>query len=97
MSLADDSSIAAKVTAVEKDYAARLNRLFIVFAVVEGGILLLAAVAVYALELVDANTGVIGLIGIALLGGVVMSTLLMMHMRARVRAVAQARGDNPLF
>lgn len=97
MSLADDSSISARVTAVEKEYAARLNRTFIGFAVVEGILLALAVVVVYVLELVQPEIGMFIILGVALLGGVALSAFLMSHMRARTRAVAQARGENPLF
>lgn len=97
MSTADDSSIDARVTAVEKEYAARLNRTFIGFALVEGALLALAVVLVYVMKVVDTDAGTLVLVGIALLGGLALSMILMSHMRRRARAVAQARGDNPLF
>ncbi|MBO9626547.1 MAG: hypothetical protein J7484_09260 [Microbacterium sp.] len=97
MSLSDDSSIAARVTAVEKEYTARLNRTFVVFAVIEGALLAIAVVLVYVLKLIDPDSGRLVLVGIALLGGLALSMVLMRHMRARSRAVAQARGENPLF
>ncbi|MFF3026505.1 hypothetical protein [Microbacterium sp. NPDC057944] len=97
MSLADDSSISARVAAVETDYAARFTRTLVGFAVVEGILLALAVVVVYVLELVDPGAGMFIIVGVALLGGLVLSTFLMTHMRGRARAVAQARGENPLF
>ena len=96
MSLADDSSISARVTAVEKEYAARLNRTFIGVPV-RSTVVGLAVVVVYVLELVQPEIGMFIILGVALLGGVALSAFLMSHMRARTRAVAQARGENPLF
>lgn len=97
MSHADDSSIDARVATVRKQYAARLNRMFMVFALAEGALFALAVVAVYVLQVVDPDTGVLVLIGIALLGGLALSAMLMSHLRSQTQAIAQARGENLLF
>ena len=97
MSHADDSSIDARVAAVRKDYAARLNRKFIVFAVVEGALLALTVIVVYVLGIVDPDNGRLVLVGVALLGGLGLSAMLMTHLRSQTQAIAQARGENPLF
>lgn len=97
MSPADDSFIADPVAAVEKDYTARLVRTFIVFAAIEGGLLAIVVVLVLVFKIVDRESGRIVLFSIVLLGGFALSIILNRHMRARTRAVAQARAENPLF
>lgn len=90
-------SIESRLSAVEKEYAARQSRLFLRFAMVEGALLLVTALVVYVFELVDPEVGVWILVAIAALGGFSLSGLLMRHMQSRTRAIAQARGENPLF
>lgn len=97
MSHSGDSSIAARVHAVNKDYLSRQNRLFVTFALVEGSLLLIGALLIYGFEIVDPEVGIWFLVGIALIGGAVLSTLLLRLIRGRAQAVAQARGENPLF
>ena len=97
MSYAGDSSVDGRVREVEKDYAQRQTKLFRNFALVEGTVLLIVVVAVYVLGLVDSEVGVGILAGVALIGGVALSTLLMRHLKNRAAALAQARGENPLF
>jgi len=90
-------SIESRVAAVEKEYAARQSRLFLRFAMVEGALLLIAVLVVYVFEVVDPDVGVWILVAIAAIGGFGLSALIMRHMQARTRAIAQARGENPLF
>ncbi|WP_341976699.1 hypothetical protein [Microbacterium sp. LWO13-1.2] len=97
MSYAGDSSVGGRARDVEKDYAQRQTKLFRNFALVEGTVLLIVVVAVYVLGLVDPEMGVWILAGVALIGGVALSTLLMRHLKNRAAALAQARGENPLF
>jgi nitrate reductase NapE component len=97
MSYAGDSSIDARVRAVEKEYMSRQTRLFITFALIEGPVLVLLAVAIYGFELIDPEIGIWLIVAVAVIGGFLMSMLLMRLMQARVRAVAQAKGENPLF
>jgi nitrate reductase NapE component len=97
MSHAGESSIDARVRAVEKEYMSRQTRLFITFALIEGPVLLLLAVAIYGFELIDPEIGIWFIVAVAVVGGFLMSMLLMRLMQGRVRAVAQAKGENPLF
>lgn len=97
MSYTGDSSVGGRVRDVEKDYAQRQTRLFRNFALAEGSVLLIVVVVVYVLGLVDPDVGVWVLAGVALIGGVALSTLLMRHLKNRAAALAQARGENPLF
>jgi hypothetical protein len=97
MSTAGDSSINARVDAVNKEYLARQTRLFVTFALIEGPLLLIGAVLIYGLEIVDPEVGVWFLVAVALIGGAVLSMLLLRLIQGRAQAVAQARGENPLF
>lgn len=97
MSHAGESSIDARVRAVEKEYMSRQTRLFVTFALIEGPILLLLAVAIYGFELIDPEIGIWFIVAVAVVGGFLMSMLLMRLIQARVRAVAHAKGENPLF
>ncbi|MFS0853484.1 hypothetical protein [Microbacterium sp. 179-I 3D4 NHS] len=97
MSHAGESSIDARVRAVEQEYARRQTRLFVRFALIEGALLLLGAVLVFGFEVVDPDIGVWFLLGVALVGGFLLSMLLVRHVQARQTARARARGDNPLF
>ncbi|WP_194764356.1 hypothetical protein [Microbacterium sp. UFMG61] len=97
MSHAGESSIDARVRAVEKEYMVRQTRLFITFALIEGPVLVLLAVAIYGFELIDPEIGIWFIVAVAVVGGFLMSMLLMRLMQGRVRAVAQAKGENPLF
>ena len=97
MSYAGESSIEARVRAVTADFGRRQTRLFITFALIEGPVLLLLAVAIYGFELIDPEVGIWFIVAVAVVGGFLMSALLMRLMQARVRAIAQAKGENPLF
>lgn len=97
MSYPGESSIDARVRAVEDDYRRRLSRLMVTFASVEAVALVALAVAIYALEIVDPELGIWFIVVAAVAGGSILSFLLMKHMRDRTAAVAQARGENPLF
>lgn len=97
MTYAGDSSIDARVRAVVADFGRRQTRLFVVFALIEGAVLLLVAVAVFGFELIDPEIGVWYLAGVAAIGGFLLSMLLVRLMQARTRAIAQVKGENPLF
>lgn len=96
MSDAGDS-IDARVQAVEAHFRARQTRLFLGFALVEGPVLLILTVAIYGFGVIDPDIGIWLLVAVALIGGFLMSTLLVRQMQARTQAVAQAKGENPLF
>ena len=97
MTYAGDSSISGRVRAVEGDFRRRQSRLFIVFALVELPVLVVLAVVVFGIELVDPEIGVWLLVAVAMIGGFTLSMLLVRLVRERARAIAQARGENPLF
>ena len=97
MSYAGESSIEARVRAVNADFGRRQTRLFITFALIEGPVLLLLAVAIYGFEVIDPEIGIWFIVAVAVVGGFLLSALLVRLMQARVRAVAQAKGENPLF
>lgn len=97
MTYAGDSSIDARVRAVVADFNTRQTKLFIRFALIEGPILLLLAVLIFGFEVIDPDIGVWVLVAVAVIGGFLMSMLLMRLMQARTQAIAQARGENPLF
>jgi hypothetical protein len=46
---------------------------------------------------IDPDVGVWLLVAVAVVGGFLMSALLVRQMQARTQAVAQAKGENPLF
>ncbi|MBT2476580.1 hypothetical protein J7E68_18850 [Microbacterium sp. ISL-103] len=97
MSYAGDSSIDARVRAVNLDFGRRQTRLFVTFALIEGPVLLLLAVAIYGFEVIDPEIGIWFIVAVALVGGFLLSMLLVRLVQARVRAIAQAKGENPLF
>jgi RsiW-degrading membrane proteinase PrsW (M82 family) len=97
MTYAGDSSIDARVRAVETDFNARQTKLFIRFALIEGAVLLLLAVLIFGFEIIDPDIGVWFLVGVAVIGGFLMSMLLLRLVQARTQAIAQAKGENPLF
>lgn len=97
MSYAGESSIEARVRAVNSDFGRRQTRLFVTFALIEGPVLLLLAVAIYGFEVIDPEIGIWFIVAVALVGGFLLSMFLVRLMQARVRAVAQAKGENPLF
>ena len=97
MSYAGESSIEARVRAVNADFGRRQTRLFVTFALIEGPVLLLLAVAIYGFELIDPEIGIWFIVAVAVIGGFLMSMLLMRLVQERARAVAQAQGENPLF
>jgi NhaP-type Na+/H+ or K+/H+ antiporter len=97
MTYAGDSSIDARVREVVADYGRRQTRLFLTFALVEGVVLAALVAIVYGLQLIDPEIGIWYIVAVALAGGFLLSMLLLRLMQARTRAIAQAKGENPLF
>lgn len=97
MTSADDSSIDARVRAVVLDYGRRQTRLFVRFALIEGAVLAVLVAVTYGFELIDPEVGIWYLVAVAVVGGFLLSTLLLRLIQARTRAIAQAKGENPLF
>ncbi|WP_223623388.1 hypothetical protein [Microbacterium sp. EST19A] len=97
MTSAHDSSIDARVRAVVLDYGRRQTRLFVRFALIEGAVLAVLVAVIYGFELIDPEVGIWYLVAVAVVGGFLLSTLLLRLIQARTRAIAQAKGENPLF
>lgn len=97
MSYPGESSIDARVRAVEAEFRRRSSRRLAAFAFIEGTLLALAVIAVYVLELVDDEVGVWIIVAIAVIGALAMSVMLLSLAKARAAAVARATGENPLF
>lgn len=97
MTSAGDSSIDARVRAVVADYGRRQTRLFLTFALVEGVILAVLVALVYGFGLIDPDVGIWYIVAVALAGGFLLSMFLVRMIQARTRAIAQAKGENPLF
>ena len=94
---AGDSSIDARVRAVVVDYGRRQTRLFLTFGLIEGVVLAILVAVVYGFELIDPAIGIWYIVAVALLGGFLLSSALLRLLRARTAAIAQAKGENPLF
>ena len=97
MTYAGDSSIDARVRAVVDDYGRRQTRLFVTFALVEGVVLAILVAVIYGFELIDPEIGIWFIVVAALIGGFLLSMFLVRLIQARTRAIAQAKGENPLF
>ncbi len=97
MTYPGESTVDARVRAVTTDFARRQNRLFVTFALIEGIALTALVAVVYGFELVDPEVGIWYIVAVAMVGGVILSTSLMRLMRARIRAIAHAKGEKPLF
>lgn len=97
MTYPGESTVDARVRAVIADFTRRQNRLFVTFALIEGIVLAVLVAIVYGFALVDPEIGIWYIVAVAMIGGIILSTSLMRLMRARMRAIAQAKGENPLF
>jgi hypothetical protein len=76
------SSNDPRVAALKAEWTQRRTRFFLTFAVLEGVVIALAVVAVFVLRLVDEDLGLMIIVGIAVLGGLVMSFTLLSQQRA---------------
>ena len=97
MTYAGDSSIDARVQAVIADYGRRQTRLFVTFALVEGAVLAVLVAVIYGFELIDPEIGIWFIVVTALIGGFLLSMFLVRMVQGRAKAIAQAKGENPLF
>ncbi|WP_353112532.1 hypothetical protein [Microbacterium sp.] len=91
---AEDTSINGRVARVEREFAARMQRALILMAVLEGGALLVAGLAIYALDLIEPDRGVFILVGIALLGGMLFSYFVIRFAKQKQQAIEQAKGGS---
>ena len=94
MSFNSDSAVStdARAEALRTEFRAKGNRFFIAFAVAEGAVLVAAVVAVFVLELVDEKIGVWVLVGIAMLGGLILSMSIVSRQRAFQRELREVTG-----
>ncbi|WP_435748460.1 hypothetical protein [Microbacterium sp. PMB16] len=97
MTYAGDSSIDARVREVVADYGRRQTRLFLTFALIEGVVLAVLAIVIYGFELIEPEIGIWYIVAVAAIGGFLLSMALVRMIQARTRAIAQAKGENPLF
>ncbi|WP_243228447.1 hypothetical protein [Microbacterium sp. CIAB417] len=74
-----------RVVAARQEQQRRQSRFFVAFALIEGGLLLAAAVLVYGFEIVDPDQGVWLLVAIAAIGGVVLSASLLSMSRRNLQ------------
>lgn len=89
-----DTSVEGRVARVNERFRTRQVKLFTTFALVEAVAFGTAIVAIYILNLIDPEIGTYVLAGIALAGGLVLSTLLMRSIRTHRLALDQARGES---
>lgn len=97
MTYAGDSSMDARVRAAVVDFGRRQTRLFLTFALVEGTVLLVLVALIYGFGVIDPEIGIWYLLAVAVVGGFLLSMFLLRLVQARTRAIAQAKGENPLF
>lgn len=88
----NDTSISGREARVNAEFQKRQTQLFTRFALAEASVLALAVLAIFVLKLVEPETGVLILLGIAVLSGMVLTGLLMRTIKAKQQALAQARG-----
>lgn len=97
MTYAGDPSIDARVREVVADYGRRQTRLFLAFALIEGVVLAALAIVIYGFALIEPEIGIWFIVAVAAIGGFLLSMALVRMIQARTRAIAQAKGENPLF
>ena len=84
-----DSSTTPAVDELRRTQAARMQRFFVRFALVEGAALIAAVVLVFVIEIIDPAIGIWVLIALALIGASVLSTVLLSETRRRQRELAE--------
>ncbi|MGN8027756.1 hypothetical protein [Microbacterium sp. 22242] len=92
MTDAADYSTGAQVRRITAEFTRRRTRLFLVFATAEGLAFVAAVLAVYVLGLTDPKSGVWIFAAIAIVGGGVLSTLLLTQIRAQQQAIRDVGG-----
>lgn len=81
-----------RIQALQQEFGQKRVRFFVTIAVIEGALLVLAALAVFVLGVVPEETGVWLLVAIALFGGLTMTFGIMSQQRAYQRAVRDITG-----
>ncbi|MFE6996447.1 hypothetical protein ACFVAE_10860 [Microbacterium sp. NPDC057659] len=95
MDAENDTSIEGRIARANRDAMQRQQKLFVRFAIVEGLVLALAVVAIYVLKLVDPDAGIFVILGVAVVGALVLSLLLIREVKRRQRELAEAKGETP--
>jgi hypothetical protein len=88
----NSSSNDPRVDDLRRQHQKQLSRFFVTFALIEGVLLIAAAIAVYGLELIDPAQGIWILVGIAALGGFVMSGVLLSLTRRHTQEMRDITG-----
>ncbi|OZB80726.1 MAG: hypothetical protein B7X41_15080 [Microbacterium sp. 14-71-5] len=87
-----DYSTEAQVRRISEESARKRSRMFVAFACIEGAMLAGAVIVVFVLKLVDPNVGVWILVALALVGSLVLSTMIIQQIRAQQQAIRDAGG-----
>lgn len=89
MSDSGGTAIQTQLRAVQEHFQRRQTRLFVTFAMVEAAAMAVTMFAIFAFEAIDFEIGVWILVGIAAIGGFVMSMALVNLAKARALAINQ--------
>jgi len=87
-----DYSTQAQVRRISEEFARKRSRLFVAFACIEGAMLAGAVIVVYVLKLVDPDVGVWILVALALIGSLVLSTMIIRQIKAQQQAIRDVGG-----
>lgn len=87
-----DYSTQAQVRRISEEFARKRSRLFVAFACIEGAMLAGAVIVVYVLKLVDPDVGVWILVALALIGSLVLSTMIIRQIKAQQQAIHDVGG-----
>lgn len=74
---------------LRRQHQQRLNRFFLMFAVVEGIVLVALVIIIYVLELIDPDVGIWLLLAVAALGGAFLSATLLRSVRRNQRELEE--------
>ncbi|MFB7843861.1 hypothetical protein [Microbacterium sp. NPDC056052] len=87
-----DYSTQAQVRRITEEFARKRSRMFVAFACIEGAMLAGAVIVVYVLKLVDPDVGVWILVALALIGSLVLSTMIIRQIKAQQQAIRDVGG-----
>ncbi|KJL34157.1 hypothetical protein [Microbacterium azadirachtae] len=87
-----DYSTEAQVRRISEEFARKRSRMFVAFACIEGAMLAGAVIVVYVLKLVEPDVGVWILVALALIGSLVLSTMIIQQIKAQQQAIRDAGG-----
>ncbi len=87
-----DYSTEAQVRRISEEFARKRSRMFVAFACIEGAMLAGAVIVVYVLKLVEPDVGVWILVALALVGSLVLSTMIIQQIKAQQQAIRDAGG-----